>query len=259
MVAVYTADDLVADGVGHLPAISEIKDADGHRHREPQHLPMPPGKVRHVGDIAAMIVAATLDQAQDAAEPAGDRPPAAAGGGHRGAGPGRGRAAGARRCAGQPDAAGARAMPPRPTPPSLPPRTSRRSRSARRGRSCTIRDPRRLVGLRAGRRPGHRDLVVAGRADPVPVPMQRSACSTCLAERLRLVTEDVGGGFGPGSIRSRLDRPDRVGDAQPKRPAGPVSAASLAVADSHARDLVASGALPRQAAADGAGAALASR
>lgn len=66
--AIYTADDLVADKVGHLPAISEIKDAAGNRHREPAHLPMPPGKVRHVGDIVAMIVADTLDQARDAAE-----------------------------------------------------------------------------------------------------------------------------------------------------------------------------------------------
>jgi carbon-monoxide dehydrogenase large subunit len=68
VVAVYTAADLIADGVGHLPAISEIRDEAGNRHREPQHLPMPPGKVRHVGDIVAMIVADTLDQARDAAE-----------------------------------------------------------------------------------------------------------------------------------------------------------------------------------------------
>jgi carbon-monoxide dehydrogenase large subunit len=66
--AIYTADDLLADKVGHLPAISEIKDAAGNRHREPEHLPMPPGKVRHVGDIVAMIAADTLDQARDAAE-----------------------------------------------------------------------------------------------------------------------------------------------------------------------------------------------
>src|SRR4249919_484281 len=66
--AIYTADDLLTDKVGHLPAISEIKDAAGNRHREPRHLPMPAGKVRHVGDIVAMIVAETLDQARDAAE-----------------------------------------------------------------------------------------------------------------------------------------------------------------------------------------------
>ncbi len=66
--AIYTADDLLADKVGHMPAVSEIKDEAGNRHREPAHLPMPIGKVRHVGDIVAMIVAETLDQARDAAE-----------------------------------------------------------------------------------------------------------------------------------------------------------------------------------------------
>ena len=66
--AIYTADDLLADKVGHLPAISEIKDGAGNRHREPLHLPMPTGKVRHVGDVVAMVVAKTLDQARDAAE-----------------------------------------------------------------------------------------------------------------------------------------------------------------------------------------------
>ncbi len=68
VVAVYTAQDTAADRLGHMPAISEIKDAEGHRHREPFHPPMPVGKVRHVGDIVAMIVAQTLDQARDAAE-----------------------------------------------------------------------------------------------------------------------------------------------------------------------------------------------
>src|SRR5260370_5701126 len=68
VVAIYTADDLLADKLGHLPAISEIKDEAGNRHREPPHLAMPVGKVRHVGDIAALIVAKTLDQARDAAE-----------------------------------------------------------------------------------------------------------------------------------------------------------------------------------------------
>ncbi len=49
VVAVYTAQDTAADKLGHLPAVSEIKDATGNRHREPAHLPMPVGKVRHVG------------------------------------------------------------------------------------------------------------------------------------------------------------------------------------------------------------------
>jgi carbon-monoxide dehydrogenase large subunit len=66
--AIYTAEDAAADKLGHLPAISEIKDPAGNRHREPPHLPMPVGKVRHVGDIVAMVVAGTLDQARDAAD-----------------------------------------------------------------------------------------------------------------------------------------------------------------------------------------------
>ena len=69
--AIYTADDLLADKVGHLPAISEIKDAAGNRHREPLHLPMPAGKVRHVGDIVGH------DRGRDA------RPGARRGGGAR--------------------------------------------------------------------------------------------------------------------------------------------------------------------------------
>ncbi len=68
VMAVCTAEDTAADKLGHLPTISEIKDAAGARHREPAHLPMSVGKVRHVGDIVAMVVAGTLDQARDAGE-----------------------------------------------------------------------------------------------------------------------------------------------------------------------------------------------
>ncbi|SJZ32840.1 carbon-monoxide dehydrogenase large subunit [Enhydrobacter aerosaccus] len=68
VVAVYTAEDTAADRLGHLPAIVEIKDDAGQRHREPPHLPLSIGKVRYVGDIVAMIVAETLDQARDAAD-----------------------------------------------------------------------------------------------------------------------------------------------------------------------------------------------
>jgi carbon-monoxide dehydrogenase large subunit len=68
VIAILTAEDTAADKLGHMPAISEIKDDAGNRHREPAHLPMPVGKVRHVGDIVAMVVADTIEQARDAAE-----------------------------------------------------------------------------------------------------------------------------------------------------------------------------------------------
>ena len=66
--AVYTAADTVAAGLGHNPAVVEIKDAAGKRHIEPPRLPLAPDKVRHVGEIVAMVVADTLERAKDAAE-----------------------------------------------------------------------------------------------------------------------------------------------------------------------------------------------
>src|SRR5690348_1189177 len=41
VVATYTAHDTSTDGLGHLPTVSEIRDAQGNRHREPFHPPMP--------------------------------------------------------------------------------------------------------------------------------------------------------------------------------------------------------------------------
>lgn len=68
VVAVLTGRDVLADGLGHLPSIVEIKDRDGNRHREPERLPISPDRVRHVGEIVAMVIAERLDQARDAAE-----------------------------------------------------------------------------------------------------------------------------------------------------------------------------------------------
>jgi len=68
VVAILTGAEAVADGLGHLPALTEIKDRDGHRHREPMRRPICTDRVRHVGDIVAMVAARTLDQARDAAE-----------------------------------------------------------------------------------------------------------------------------------------------------------------------------------------------
>ena len=68
VLAVYTGDDISADGLGHMPTITEMRDPEGNRHREPLRLPMAIFKARHVGEIVAMIVAATLEQARDAAE-----------------------------------------------------------------------------------------------------------------------------------------------------------------------------------------------
>ncbi|MGG5811494.1 xanthine dehydrogenase family protein molybdopterin-binding subunit [Falsiroseomonas sp. CW058] len=69
--AVLTAEDTLAAGLGHNPAVTEIRDAAGRRHAEPPRLPINPGRVRHVGEIVAMVVAETPHLARDAAEAIG--------------------------------------------------------------------------------------------------------------------------------------------------------------------------------------------
>jgi carbon-monoxide dehydrogenase large subunit len=66
--AVITAAETVAAGLGHNPAITEIRDAAGARHREPPRLPISPDRMRHVGEIVAMVVAESTAAARDAAE-----------------------------------------------------------------------------------------------------------------------------------------------------------------------------------------------
>jgi carbon-monoxide dehydrogenase large subunit len=66
VVAVFTAEETAA--LGHNPTLTEIFDAKGRRHVEPPRLPIATGRVRHVGEIIAMVVAETAHQARDAAE-----------------------------------------------------------------------------------------------------------------------------------------------------------------------------------------------
>ncbi len=64
--AVITADDTA--GLGHNPTLTEIFDAAGRRHVEPPRYPITRDAVRHVGEIVAMVVAETAHAARDAAE-----------------------------------------------------------------------------------------------------------------------------------------------------------------------------------------------
>ncbi len=240
VVTVYTAQDTAADRLGHLPCISEIKDADGNRHIEPAHLPMPVGKVRHVGDIAAMIVAETLDQARDAAELlAIDYDPlpavvtvaqALAPGAplvHDEA-PGNLMCRWPRGDAAATDAAFARAA-----------HVSRLS----------IRSPRQVVHYMETRAAwsaydAGEDLVtVTFSSQGVQIP-HRLLCERVLElpkDKLRLITQDVGGGFGPKypiSAESAL-----IAWATRKLGRGlrwSADRAEHALSDSHSRDLVAS-------------------
>ena len=241
--AIYTAQDTAADGLGHLPAISEIKDPAGKRHREPAHLPMPVGKVRHVGDIVAMVIAATLDQARDAAEALVvdyDELPAVV-------------------TAAQALAPGA-ALVHDDVPGNLMCRWTRGEEAATKAAfvraahvtTLSIRSPRQIVHYLETRAawssydPADDVVTVTFSSQGVQIP-HRLMCERVLnvsKEKLRLVTEDVGGGFGPKYpiyAESTL-----VAWATRKLKRGlrwSCDRAELALADSHARDLVATGEL----------------
>jgi carbon-monoxide dehydrogenase large subunit len=243
VIAVFAAQDTTADGLGHLPTISEIRDEAGNRHREPPHLPMPVGKVRHVGDIVAMVIAGTLDQARDAAEllaidyeelPAVVTVAQALAPGaplvHDEV-PGNLMCKWSRGDAAATDAAFARA-----------------AHVAR----LAIRSPRQVVHYMETRAAwsaydAASDLVtVTFGSQGVQIP-HRLMCERVLnvaKEKLRLVTQDVGGGFGPKypiSAESTL-----IAWATRKVRRGlrwSAERAEHALSDSHSRDLVASGEL----------------
>ncbi len=65
---VLTGAEVAADGLGDLPCVHPLVSRDGKpRHDTPRPL-LAIGKVRHVGQPVAFIVAESLDQARDAAE-----------------------------------------------------------------------------------------------------------------------------------------------------------------------------------------------
>ena len=68
VVAVLTGEDLAADGIGPLICGVVVTSDDGQPHRAPAHPALAQGKVNHVGDHVAVVVAETLAQARDAAE-----------------------------------------------------------------------------------------------------------------------------------------------------------------------------------------------
>ena len=68
VVAIFTGADLAEAKVGGLPCGWLIHSKDGSPMKEPPHPVLAQGKVRHVGDQVALVVAETLLQAKDAAE-----------------------------------------------------------------------------------------------------------------------------------------------------------------------------------------------
>jgi carbon-monoxide dehydrogenase large subunit len=68
VLAVYTGEDLAAAKVGGLPCGWLITDVNGKPMKEPPYPPLAQGKVRHVGERVAVVIAETLAQARDAAD-----------------------------------------------------------------------------------------------------------------------------------------------------------------------------------------------
>ncbi len=68
VIAIFTGSDLAEAKVGGLPCGWLIHSKDGTPMKEPAHPVLAQGKVRHVGDQVALVVAETAWQAKDAAE-----------------------------------------------------------------------------------------------------------------------------------------------------------------------------------------------
>src|SRR5213594_4544879 len=68
VLAVLTGNELAADGVGNLPTDTTRKRRDGSAAFATPRPALARGRARHVGDPVALVVAATTEQAVDAAE-----------------------------------------------------------------------------------------------------------------------------------------------------------------------------------------------
>ncbi len=68
VIAVFTGEDTAASGAGGVPCGWLITDINGQPMKEPPHPALAQGKVRHVGDQVAVVIAESLDAAQEACE-----------------------------------------------------------------------------------------------------------------------------------------------------------------------------------------------
>ncbi len=67
-IAVLTGEDLARDGIGDIPCLSAVTNRDQSTSVLPPHPAVARNRVRHVGDTVAMVVAETAAAARDAAE-----------------------------------------------------------------------------------------------------------------------------------------------------------------------------------------------
>jgi carbon-monoxide dehydrogenase large subunit len=65
---VFTGEDVRKEGFGDVPCIVPLENKDGSQRGDTPRPMLAQGRVRHVGDPVALVVAETLEQAKDAAE-----------------------------------------------------------------------------------------------------------------------------------------------------------------------------------------------
>ena len=68
IVGVFTGADLERDGIGKIPCVVPLKNRDGSRIKMVEHPLLATDRVRHVGDGVAFVVAESAAAAKDAAE-----------------------------------------------------------------------------------------------------------------------------------------------------------------------------------------------
>ena len=68
VLCVLTGVDAEADGLGSNPCFVQLDNRDGSKSHAPPHWPLVRDRVRHVGDEVALVVAETANQARDATE-----------------------------------------------------------------------------------------------------------------------------------------------------------------------------------------------
>ena len=68
VLAVYSGEDLARDGLGTIPCLSAVSNRDQTPSVLPPHSVIARDRVRHVGDTVAMVVAENVAAARDAAE-----------------------------------------------------------------------------------------------------------------------------------------------------------------------------------------------
>ena len=68
VLAVYTGADIAAAKLGTIQCVAPLKNRDGSNYFNPGRPLLAQGKVRHVGDPVALVIAESVNAAKDAAE-----------------------------------------------------------------------------------------------------------------------------------------------------------------------------------------------